>query len=280
MRSVPVFMYHHINHYASDLVTLTPEGFENHLRYLSERNLQTIFFDDLLEYLQGGRRFTRPAVALTFDDGHLDNWVYAFPLLKKYGVKATIFTVTSWMTEGAPRDQWDPDGRQKQDLPRIPSHREAKEMAAAGDYEGGLRWEEARRMEASGLVDIQSHTHRHRDYFLGNDQSVRLDPLKKDSLPRDLEKSKTLIEARLNKRCRFLSWPWGKYDFQAIELAKGLGFEALATTEKGVNFPGSDEWTIKRVVTASGERKWFSQRIKIYSHRRIGQLYSRVRGIL
>ena len=61
---------------------------------------------------------------------------------------------------------------------------------------------------------------------------------------------------------------------------RDLGFEALATTEKGVNFPGSDEWTIKRVVTASGERKWFSQRIKIYSHRRIGQIYSRVRGIL
>ena len=102
MRSVPVFMYHHINRYAGDLVTLTPEGFENHLRFLSEKGLQTIFLDELLEFLRGEKRFTRPAVALTFDDGHLDNWVYAFPLLKKYGVKATIFVVTSWMTEGAP----------------------------------------------------------------------------------------------------------------------------------------------------------------------------------
>jgi peptidoglycan/xylan/chitin deacetylase (PgdA/CDA1 family) len=280
MRSVPVFMYHHINRYADDLVTLTPEGFENHLRFLSEKGFQTIFLDDLLKYLRGGRQFTRPTVALTFDDGHLDNWVYAFPLLKKYGVKATIFVVTSWMSEGAPRAQWDPDGEREQNLPRIPSHREGKEMAAAGDYEGGLRWEEARRMEESGLIDIQSHTHYHRDYFLGNNRSLRLDPLKRDTLGPDLEKSKKLIEALLHKPCRFLSWPWGKYDFQAVELAKRLGFEALATTEKGVNFPGSDEWTIKRVVTASGERKWFSQRVRIYSHRRIGQLYSRVRGIL
>ena len=102
MRSVPVFMYHHINHYKGDLVTLTPEGFENHLRYLTEKGLQTVFLDELREYLRGERRFARPAVALTFDDGHLDNWVYAFPLLKKYGVKATIFVVTSWMTEGVP----------------------------------------------------------------------------------------------------------------------------------------------------------------------------------
>jgi peptidoglycan/xylan/chitin deacetylase (PgdA/CDA1 family) len=280
MRSIPVFMYHHINQQAGDLVTLTPEDFENHLRFLAEKGLQTIFLDDLLEYLRGVKRFTRPAVALTFDDGHLDNWVYAFPLLKKYGLKATIFVVTSWMTEGAPRAQWDPDGGPEQDLPRIPSHRESKEMAAAGDNEGGLRWEESRRMEESGLIDIQSHTHLHQDYFLGNNQTPRLDPLNKDSLRLDLKNSKTLIEARLNKPCRFLSWPWGKYDSQAVEPAKGLGFEALATTEKGVNFPGSDEWTIKRVVTASGERKWFSQRIRIYSHRRIGQIYSRIRGIL
>jgi peptidoglycan/xylan/chitin deacetylase (PgdA/CDA1 family) len=280
VRSVPVFMYHHINRHAGDLVTLTPEGFENHLRFLLEKGLQTIFLDELLEYLRGGKRFTRPAVALTFDDGHLDNWVYAFPLLKKYGVKATIFVVTSWMTEGAPRVSWDPDGTPEQDLPPIPNHREGKEMAAAGDYEGGLRWEEARRMEESGLIDIQSHTHLHQDYFFCNNNRLLLNPLKKDALVLDMEKSKTLIEARLNKPCRFLSWPWGKYDFLAIELAKGLGFEALATTEKGVNFPGSDECSIKRVVTASGERKWFSQRIRIYSHRRIGQMYSRVRGIL
>jgi peptidoglycan/xylan/chitin deacetylase (PgdA/CDA1 family) len=280
VRSIPVFMYHHINHRSSDLVTLTPEGFENHLRYLSEKGLQTIFFDELLENLRDGRRFKRPAVALTFDDGHLDNWVFAFPLLKKYGVKATIFVITSWMTEGVPRAQWDPDGGQEQDLPRIPSHREGKEMAGAGDYEGGLRWEEARRMEESGLVDIQSHTHLHQDYFFGTNNKLSLDPSKKDALALDLEQSKSLIETRLNKPCRFLSWPWGKYDFQAVELAKGLGFKALATTEKGVNFPGSDQWTIKRVVTASGERKWFSQRVGIYSHRRIGQMYSRVRGIL
>jgi len=280
MRSIPVFMYHHINQHPGDLVTLTPEGFENHLRFLTEKGIQTIFLADLLETLRGGKRPPRPAVALTFDDGHLDNWVYAFPLLKKYGVKATIFVVTSWMSEGAPRGQWAPDGDPVQDLPRIPSHRESKEMAAAGDFEGGLRWEEARRMEESGLIDIQSHTHRHEDFFLGEHRALRLDPLKKESLRLDLEKSKALIETRLGKPCRFLSWPWGKYDAQAVSLAKDLGFEALATTEKGVNFPGSDEWAIKRVVTASGERQWFSQRTFLYSHRRIGQLYTRVRGIL
>ena len=57
MRSVPVFMYHHINRHAGDLVTLTPEGFENHLRFLSEKGLQTIFLDELLEYLPGREAF-------------------------------------------------------------------------------------------------------------------------------------------------------------------------------------------------------------------------------
>ena len=100
MMSLPVFMYHHINWHRGDTVTLTPEDFENHLRFLSEKGIQSVFLDEVVEYLRGKRKLSRPPVALTFDDGYLDNWIYAFPLLKKYRTKATIFVITSWMTDG------------------------------------------------------------------------------------------------------------------------------------------------------------------------------------
>jgi hypothetical protein len=69
----------------------------------------------------------------------------------------------------------------------------------------------------------------------------RLNPEKRGLLVEDLTRSKELIEKRLGKECNFLSWPWGKYDP-----------EAIVTTEKGVNFLGSSEMTIKRIVAKSG----------------------------
>ena len=128
MRAIPVFMYHHINRHADDLVTLTPEDFENHLWVLKGRGFRTLFLDEQVQIIQGEGLSFPPSVALTFDDGHLDNWVYAFPLLKKYHMKATIFLITSWVGEGEERPQWNP-GHQG-NLPEILRHREVKKEPA------------------------------------------------------------------------------------------------------------------------------------------------------
>jgi peptidoglycan/xylan/chitin deacetylase (PgdA/CDA1 family) len=276
--AIPVFMYHHINWHAEDLVTLTPRDFENHLRVLAEKKIQTLFLDELFDILTGKKEISRPAVVLTFDDGHLDNWVYAFPLLKKYGMKATIFVITSWIGSGVKRRCWDGGDFKNQELPEIPHHKEAKKRAGEGDRAVALQWEEAREMEASGLVDIQSHTHFHRDYFQGPEESRHLDLAKKEELAADLRQSKDLIEAHLEKKCRFLAWPWGKYDEPAVAVAQGAGFGGILTTEKGVNCPGSNPLRIKRIVAKSGDPAWFSTRIWIYSHCLVGGMYSRVVG--
>lgn len=276
MRAIPVFMYHHINRHAGDLVTLTPEDFENHLWVLKNKEFRTLFLGELVQLLQGKGISSKPSVALTFDDGHLDNWVHAFPLLQKYQMKATIFVITSWMGEGERRPQWNP-GRQE-NLPEIPRHREIKKRAGSGDLSVALNWEEARAMESSGLVDIQSHTHFHQDYFLPGGDAPKLDPAKKNLIKEDLARSKELIEGRLGKRCCYLSWPWGKYNLETLSLAKELGFEATVTTEKGVNFPGSNQKTIKRIVAKCGDKGWFSRRLSIYSHRAMGHIYSRIAG--
>jgi peptidoglycan/xylan/chitin deacetylase (PgdA/CDA1 family) len=278
MTSIPVFMYHHVNEHTEDLVTLSPRDFENHLQVLSAKKVRTLFLDELVDFLNGKKEFSGPAVALTFDDGHLDNWVYAFPLLKKYQMKATIFVITSWMGNGPKRKYWDCRGARSEGLPEIPHHKDVKKRAKEGDSSIALQWEEAREMESSGLVDIQSHTHFHREYFQMVGKRNCLNPSKRKELLDDLKQSKDQIEARLKKKCRFLAWPWGRYDEEAVALASQVGYEGIGTTEKGVNFPGSNSLSIKRVVAKSGDPAWFSTRIWIYSHRRIGSLYSRVVG--
>jgi peptidoglycan/xylan/chitin deacetylase (PgdA/CDA1 family) len=176
------------------------------------------------------------------------------------------------------RAYWENGPFGNQGIPQIPHHKEVKKRATGGDLSVALQWEEAVEMEASGLIDIQSHTHFHRQYFHEREKKIFLDPGKKEELLDDLKKSKERIEAQLRKKCRFLAWPWGKHNEEAVALATQVGYEGILTTEKGVNFPGSDPFSIKRIVAKSGDPGWFSTRIWIYSHPMVGSFYSRVVG--
>jgi len=80
------------------------------------------------------------SLCLNFDDGYLDNWVHAFPLLKKYGIKATIFVTPEFAD---PRDI---------ERPLISADKvEENSHDADGCCAGFLSWAEMRKMEQSGL---------------------------------------------------------------------------------------------------------------------------------
>lgn len=169
MKSLPVIVYHHVNNLGEDI---TEEQFEAQMKYLAEQGYRTIF---LKEWVEGKINPDGKTVAITFDDGYLDNWVYAYPILKKYGVKATIFVPTVRPLENSLHrpnleDLWVGNCK-REDLPQIVSDWEANRRCVLRE-EGSpdfLGWEEMRKMEASGLIDIQSHSHYHRDFFVLNE---------------------------------------------------------------------------------------------------------------
>ena len=82
MRPVPVLMYHHINPHKGDMVTITPEAFEGQMEYLYRAGYRTLKIAELIAYINGGLTLTQKAAVITFDDGWLDNYMYAFPILK------------------------------------------------------------------------------------------------------------------------------------------------------------------------------------------------------
>ncbi|MBP2644872.1 MAG: polysaccharide deacetylase [Firmicutes bacterium] len=90
---VPVLNYHMVDNLAIPL-SISPEQFDEQMKYLSENGYHSITPDQLLDYLEYGRRLPENAVLITFDDGYLDNYTKAYPILKKYGFTATIFVVT------------------------------------------------------------------------------------------------------------------------------------------------------------------------------------------
>jgi peptidoglycan/xylan/chitin deacetylase (PgdA/CDA1 family)/cytoskeletal protein RodZ len=109
---VPILMYHYVadvpppaGPYASALTVRTSD-FEEQMRYLAENGYHTITLDDLYLARQGLKALPTKAVALTFDDGGLDNYRVAYPILTEYGLTATFFVVTGKVGAAGHMD-WD-----------------------------------------------------------------------------------------------------------------------------------------------------------------------------
>lgn len=124
--TVPIFMYHFIlddyGEYPDTENFLKPETLEEQLKYISENGYQTIFMDEMDDLY----KYEKP-VGLTFDDCFVYFYNNAFPLLKKYNQKATIFIITDYI-----------------------------------NGENYLTEEQLKEIADSGLVKIESHTKAHK----------------------------------------------------------------------------------------------------------------------
>lgn len=85
-----IVMLHQVTpHEAASGMNMPPQKFEQLLQYLAKKETRFCFVSELDQY-----RGQKNVVALSFDDGFLDNYQYAYPLIKKYKAKATIYLAT------------------------------------------------------------------------------------------------------------------------------------------------------------------------------------------
>ena len=257
--SIPVVMYHHIAPTGRDL-NVYPEVFEDHLRALRQRGWKTLSPDEFVHFLHHRNDKPKKCVLLTLDDGFADNYVYAYPLLKKYNMKAAIFVATDFIQ--------DADIDRSSFVPL--SHKHAWELARTERRsEVMCTWKELQEMEASGAVDIQSHGMSHQTGKYMKDKNYA-------ALRKDLSGSKALLEKRLAKKINHLCWPGGRNDEEGINIAVEAGYHALYTTERGCN----TVHTLTRVSRLPVKCKnggWLMRNISIYSSVFLTKLYLAVR---
>lgn len=99
---VPVLMYHHIvppggptGEFAVDA-----DSFLEQINYLASNRYNTIDFYDLTQALKGEVDLPNNPIILTFDNGYLDNFEQAFPILSQYAYTGTFFLVTDYLDDG------------------------------------------------------------------------------------------------------------------------------------------------------------------------------------
>ncbi len=134
---IMVLNYHKVDNMNISLSVL-PKDFEAQMEYLKDNGYHTITPDELYASLSGDAALPDNPVLITFDDGYEDNYQQAYPILKKYGFKATIFVITSFMDT----------------------------------QKNYLTWAQAKELEANG-ISIESHTVSHKSMTELNDDQLR-----------------------------------------------------------------------------------------------------------
>jgi len=268
-RALPILMYHHVSP-APGLVTITPQHFVAQMAWLAKKAYHTASCADLEGFLRG-RELPRRTVMITFDDGYLDNYVHAYPTLKRYGLHAVVFAVTDWIGDGAPRPLAGEAG-----APELLNHRQCAERIRSGNADdAAMRWSEIERTLADGVFEFQSHTASHTrwDKLLANADE------KSDALTQDLNRSRQTLRQRIGLDGTHLCWPQGYVDADYLAAAHQQGYTHLYTTRPGTLCPGDDASSLPRIVVKDQGAKWLASRVRLYSSPRLARWYGYLKGI-
>ena len=218
---VPVLTWHQLTEEVSGSATISPEAFRKQIQALSEAGYNAISLEQLRDYVYNGTPLPEKPIVLTFDDGYLSNYADAFPVLKEYNMKATIFAIGVSIGKDTYKDT---------------DHAMTPHFGAA----------EMQEMVDSGLISIQSHTsdmHQWPPFEDGNDrvrETLAQLPGESDAdyeaaVRADIQQSQQAIEPITGEKVNALSYPEGAYGTLTMDALRSQGIQLTFTTQPGVN---------------------------------------------
>ena len=220
-REVPILMYHRFVAHPSEIgvhgTWVTVDMFEKHLRLIKRLGFETLTFKDIREKgfvhrFQPGKRY----IMLTADDGYKDNLTRMLPLLKKYGMRATVFVVS-----GEAFNRWDSEHPTNPDI-KIPL----------------LSADEIRVLDSSGYVEIGGHTLSH----------AKLHELDSEAQAVEIRENKAALEKVLGRPILSFAYPFGYLNESAKEQARLAGYSYAVATDSGPRAMHQDPFQIRRIA--------------------------------
>lgn len=208
---VPVLVYHHI--VPGKPAVPLEVGARSFARQLSYMKLSGYYFassGEVADFAVGRAQLPHPSVLLTFDDGFADNYSVAFPILKQYGARATMYIITSRV--GTP---------------------------------GYLTEAQIAEMHASGLVEFQLHTDAlHYKTDDGRSAVLAVPPA---VLMADLALARQKLAAWTGDTATSFAYPFGFYDDAVAEPLAAAGVTTAYTVEPGFVRPGDNPYRLNRI---------------------------------
>jgi len=285
-RGVPILAYHGVTEAAASPLSnvrrlhIPKELFEEHLKFLNSRWCP-VLLSTVSEAMERGRLPPRRSVVVTIDDGYRNVLTVAMPLLKCFGVPATMFVLTGagrerrmWIDQleamieatSVPLLQW-----QERTFPLLSITAKAGAIRALTPLFGQLgarretALEELRTLlgtpserpnpdrdlltpaEIRGLRDagleIGSHAEEH--------EPLTDRPL--EAMRSALARSRQVLERDLGAGRYALAYPYGAWNAQLARVVEEAGFCCAVTTDPGLNRPGVDRFGLKRLLVGADD---------------------------
>jgi peptidoglycan/xylan/chitin deacetylase (PgdA/CDA1 family) len=206
-RKIHSVLYHDIA-YTDSNMSITPELFEKHIKYLADQGYYFVSSKQLEQYLGSTLSLPEKSVFVSFDDGCRGVLDYALPILKKYQAHASLFVTNSFIGK-----------------------------------EGFINWQELKDLSDSGYFSIGSHSNQlHHQYWIPEINTLYF-PIHQNKaesyeeyqqrLLHDFEYSKAEIEEHIQQEITSFAFPFGVHNSTARRILKKAGYRmALASNNR------------------------------------------------
>jgi peptidoglycan/xylan/chitin deacetylase (PgdA/CDA1 family) len=265
--------------------------FRRHCEAL-KKAFDVVSLETAMHFLDGERKVTRPLAVLTFDDGYLDFYEEAFPVLNDLGLPATVFLPTNFIGQNQPlahdRIFWLVKQASKKSvsigkalhkagvnpLPEFANSRNLLSVTDSIVYLPHERREKVITELENLLGDFEAYPREYRllDWemvremarkginFGGHTANHVVLPLEDESaLEAEIVDSKKELERQLNEKVVSFAYPNGEYNARVRQMVAQAGYKIAVTTEKRINQPGAaDLFALGRISLCEESTRGFS----------------------
>ncbi|MEL7623276.1 MAG: polysaccharide deacetylase family protein [Clostridiales bacterium] len=211
-----VLLYHHLDenedHWGP--YAIPPRQFEYDLQYLVKNNYEAVTLKEIIDFVYHQGKLPAKPVLITFDDGYESNYVYAWPLLKKYNMKAVINII------GILSDQ----------------------ESAASDHNVSysyLTWDQIIEMQESGIVEFGNHTYdlHSKNRTIQGIRKKKTESIKEyqQRLMEDLELTQKKLMTACGSPALCFAFPLGIQEEHALPILDELGFQVTLCSHQIYN---------------------------------------------
>ena len=250
--ALTVIGYHEVAPLEQALIAdyaITPEEFNRHIDQLIQQNYHFVSVDQLIQASQHHTPLPSKPILLTFDDGYRSFYDYVYPVLSAKKIPAVLGVVGTWVES-------------ESGLVNFGDRHVAREHF--------LSWTQLRDMQASGLVEVASHSYNLHRGLLGNPQgnsepaavtreyfpdTKRYENDKQyiARITRDLKTNSQLLQRHGIKSPRVMVWPYGRYNADTVKIAKQLGMPITLTLDEGLNHIDQSVSHLNRILVERQE---------------------------